>query len=299
MTSNEMCLGLLPEPERRPTSFLASAVINGTILAVILYIGATAKHMLDQQQYESTEMMMPIVPPRTHVKISLPPPPKVRMEEKKVAASTPAAMAVRSALPVVKLAAMPTRSLQVRPSVAPVHLGQTFGVIPNPNAMRVATVAAIGNPYGGMQGPAVAPHGVVGSTGMGNGSRVGSSAGLVRVAGRVGSTGLPGMGVVQGATGLNEGTGAASNVTDLEILSKPPALYTSEARQLKIQGNVVLRVAFLASGQVEVQRVIRGLGHGLDEEACRVAQQIRFRPAMRGGRPVDVSTTITISFLMA
>ncbi len=57
------------------------------------------------------------------------------------------------------------------------HLGETFGVTPNPNATRPATVAAIGNPYGGMNGPAVAPHGVVGSTGIGNGTRSGSNYG--------------------------------------------------------------------------------------------------------------------------
>ena len=34
----------------------------------------------------------------------------------------------------------------------------------------------------------------------------------------------------------------------------------------------------LASGQVVVQGVVHGLGHGLDEEARRAAQQIRFRP---------------------
>ena len=73
------------------------------------------------------------------------------------------------------------------PSTAPVHLGETFGVTPNPNATRAATVAAIGNPYGGMQGPAVAPHGVVGSTGIGNGTHFGSNAGTV---GRVASAGI-------------------------------------------------------------------------------------------------------------
>ncbi len=87
--------------------------------------------------------------------------------------------------------------------------------------------------------------------------------------------------------------------TNLEVLSKPPVQYTAEARQLKVQGDVVLRVTFLASGQVVVQGVVRGLGHGLDEEARRVAQQIRFRPATRDGRPVDITTTITITFQLA
>ena len=55
----------------------------------------------------------------------------------------------------------------------------------------------------------------------------------------------------------------------------------------------------LPSGQVVVQGVLRGLGHGLDEEARRVAQQIRFRPATRDGRPVDLTTNITITFQLA
>jgi outer membrane biosynthesis protein TonB len=42
--------------------------------------------------------------------------------------------------------------------------------------------------------------------------------------------------------------------------------------------------------------MLRGLGHGLDEEARRVAEQIRFRPATRNGRPTDLMTTVTISF---
>ena len=76
-------------------------------------------------------------------------------------------------------AAMPAQNSRSSLRRRPCILGQTFGVTPNPNATRPATVAAIGNPYGGMKGPAVAPHGVVGSTGIGNGTKSGSSAGNV------------------------------------------------------------------------------------------------------------------------
>jgi len=153
----------------------------------------------------------------------------------------------------------------------------------------------------------------VGSTGIGNGLKSGSNAGVV---GRVASAGIPGAtgtgpagsyGKVSSA-GIPAMTAAAVAVpkvaaepvsTNLEVISKPPVQYTAEARQLKVQGDVVLRVTFLATGQVVVQGVVRGLGHGLDEEARRVAQQIRFRPATRDGRPVDMTTTITITFQMA
>jgi TonB family protein len=209
-------------------------------------------------------------------------------------------------------AAMPAQDKSVKPSTAPVHLGQTFGVTPNPYATRPATVAAIGNPYGGMNGPAVAPHGVVGSTGIGNGLKSGSNSGVV---GRVASAGIPATASVTPTGNYGKVSSAAIPVqaaaivqpqavvqptaTSLEVLSKPPVQYTPEARQQKIQGDVVLRVTFTANGQVVVQNVVHGLGYGLDEEARRVAQLIRFRPATRNGLPVDLTTNIIITFQLA
>jgi TonB family protein len=337
--------GPLPEPERSAASFITSAVVNGSILALILYIGATARQVIEQHKYEFTELIVPMKPPPEPPKVkvtpppNLPPPPqppKIELEARKIEMPKPKPepkpiqMEAKVALPVVKeapkpaivlapqpkaalTAAMPAQDNKVKPSTAPVHFGQTFGATPNPNATRPATIAAIGNPYGGNQGPAIAPHGVVGSTGIGNGLKSGSNSGVV---GKVASAGIP------GATG----TGPAGNygkvgsagipaiaapvavvpqvvsgpvATDLEVISKPSVQYTTEARQLKVQGDVVLRVTFLATGQVVVQGIVRGLGHGLDEEARRVAQQIRFRPATRAGRPVDMTTTITITFQLA
>jgi TonB family protein len=112
----------------------------------------------------------------------------------------------------------------------------------------------------------------------------------------VGSAGIPTQ-VAQAPIPVKQTVEPAA--TNLEVLSKPPVQYTSEARQLRVQGDVVLRVTFLATGQVVVQGVIHGLGHGLDEEARRVAQQIRFRPATQNGKPVDLTTNIVITFQLA
>lgn len=87
--------------------------------------------------------------------------------------------------------------------------------------------------------------------------------------------------------------------TPVAILDKPRPSYTEEARQLKIEGEVLLEVLFAASGKAHVQRVIRGLGHGLDESAVRSAEAIRFRPAMRGGAPVDATAVARITFQLA
>ena len=81
-----------------------------------------------------------------------------------------------------------------------------------------------------------------------------------------------------------------------EIISKPKPAYTREARDLGLEGEVVLDVLFTASGDVRVLTVMRGLGHGLDEAAVRAAEQIRFRPAQRDGRPVDSRSVVQIIF---
>jgi TonB family protein len=336
--------GLLPEPERSLGSFIVSMAINGLILALMLYMGATAKKVIDQHKYQETLLILPVNPPPPP-KVKMPPPPpmkelkvpEVKFEAPKINIPKPepkpdlkpiqmeaklTAPAIKAAKPAVILApqpksalaaAMPAQDNHVKPSTKPVHFGQTFGVTPNPNATRPATVAAIGNPYGGMQGPAVAPHGVVGSTGFGNGLKFGSNAGVV---GRVASAGVPGaantapsgsrgrvaaVGIPAAPTAVAVAPRAAgeAHFTNLEVLSKPPVEYTSEAKQLRVQGEVILRVTFTASGQVVVKGIVHGLGHGLDEEARRVAQQIRFRPATRNGQAVDLTTNITITFQLA
>jgi TonB family protein len=92
---------------------------------------------------------------------------------------------------------------------------------------------------------------------------------------------------------------AAAALVAVEILAKPKPVYTDEARGLKIEGEVLLQVIFLASGKVEVVRVVHGLGHGLDEAAASAAAKIRFKPAQRGADPVDYPATIHIVFQIA
>jgi TonB family protein len=85
----------------------------------------------------------------------------------------------------------------------------------------------------------------------------------------------------------------------VEVLFKPTPSYSTEARALKIEGEVALEVEFLATTKIRVLRIVRGLGHGLDEAAVQAAEQIRFKPAQSGGRPVDVRTTVHIVFKLA
>ena len=84
-----------------------------------------------------------------------------------------------------------------------------------------------------------------------------------------------------------------------EILVKPRPAYTEEARRLRIEGEVLLEVLFEASGEARVLRTIRGLGHGLDENAIAAARAIQFRPAKRGDAAVDSTAVVHIVFQLA
>ena len=102
--------------------------------------------------------------------------------------------------------------------------------------------------------------------------------------------------VVPAATPARPVAKAAGASTPVEILFKPTPAYTENARAQGIEGEVVLEVEFAASGEVRVLRVVRGLGHGLDESAVRAATQIRFKPAAEQGRPVDFRAHVQIVF---
>ena len=153
-----------------------------------------------------------------------------------------------------------------------------------------------GNGSGGAKGIA----GTVKSSGFGN-----SIAGPGQGGGQGGS---PNGGVVRqagfNASAAPEAThtrtaAAEPKLTPVEIISKPNPIYTQEARDLKLEGEVLLQVVFAATGQLRVVRVERGLGHGLDEAAVRAAQQMRYKPALRDGQPYDSLAIVHVRFQLA
>lgn len=85
----------------------------------------------------------------------------------------------------------------------------------------------------------------------------------------------------------------------VEIVFKPTPEYTAEARSARIEGTVSLELEFTAAGDVRVLRVVRGLGHGLDEAARQAALRIRFTPAQSAGRLVDSRATVHITFRLS
>ncbi len=93
------------------------------------------------------------------------------------------------------------------------------------------------------------------------------------------------------------GSGPATSA--VEITFKPQPVYTDEARSLKLEGEVLLEVLFEANGSLHVNRVVKGLGHGLDEAAIAAANKMRFKPALRMGQPADSTAIVHVTFQMA
>jgi TonB family protein len=91
--------------------------------------------------------------------------------------------------------------------------------------------------------------------------------------------------------------GVATNVDRKpEALNNPRPNYTEEARKNGIQGIVVARVLVGTDGAVRRVYIVQGLPDGLNLEAIRAAYQIRFKPAMKDGKPVAFWHSVQIEF---
>lgn len=85
-----------------------------------------------------------------------------------------------------------------------------------------------------------------------------------------------------------------------KLTYKPTPVYTDEARQAHIEGAVSIRIRVAANGAVSVLGVAHGLGHGLDQSALKVAQGMRFSPALDStGHPVDWEGVVNVNFQIA
>jgi TonB family protein len=179
------------------------------------------------------------------------------------------------------------------PNGIPAKAGQT-------KAVNIAAAGSFDLPsgpgYGNGTGGAKGVPGVVVSTGFGGGTAVPDT--RPRVTGTVQSSGFASADVPAPPT-VHSLPAETVKVLPAEILSKPTPIYTQEARNLKIEGEVLLEVVLEASGKLRVLRVVHGLGHGLDDNAVKAAEQIHFKPAVKDGQPTDSTVVVHIIFQMA
>jgi protein TonB len=78
--------------------------------------------------------------------------------------------------------------------------------------------------------------------------------------------------------------------------SKPS--YTDSARKGHITGVVVIEAIVNKQGEVEHEKVLKGLPLGLSEQAVDAVRQWRFKPGTLNGQPVDVIFTLTVNFTL-
>ncbi|MDE1155613.1 MAG: energy transducer TonB [Acidobacteriaceae bacterium] len=170
-----------------------------------------------------------------------------------------------------------------------VRLGNTAV---NPTGPAVATRVNLG---GGMPGMSASntgsgPH--ASSVNLGSGTPSGGTSGhsLAHVAGLgTGTEGSTGRGPAGPAhVALGGGMGPSSTPAAREtarpastaptLVYKPEAQYTAEARTARVEGNVQVHIRVLPNGSAEFLSITHGLGYGLDEQARRVVQGMRFKP---------------------
>lgn len=152
-----------------------------------------------------------------------------------------------------------------------------------------------GNGTGGANGK----QGTIASAGFGSGVATGQGSGGRGAGGQVQNTAFGNAMPVQEAPSRPRQVADSSPITPVSITSKPNPVYTDQARKQRVEGEVLVQVVFMASGQVEVLRVVHGLGYGLDESAVQAAQKVRFVPAQRNGQPVDSTATLHIIFQLS
>jgi TonB family protein len=174
----------------------------------------------------------------------------------------------------------------------------------NGRAITIAKLGSFDMPAGPGQGNgtggAKGLKGVVASAGFGNGVAAGDNSGRVSASrGTVRQGGFGDADVVTPSAAKAKTPETVARTIPAEITFKPRPVYTEEGRRLKVEGEVLLEVLFTANGQVRIQRVVQGLGHGLDEAAVQAAQKIQFKPALKDGQPSDFQAVLHIVFQLA
>lgn len=253
---------------------------------------------------EALRVVAPVFKPKVQPEIA-PTPPKIEVAKKDVPLAPVTPIIPRKP---VEIDTFPTGSSKT-PTItkAPSQVqtggfGDPKGVPERSNNTEPVNIARLGSfdaPAGPGSGNGTAgakgARGVVASAGFGSGTAIGDSANTSR-----GAVRQAGFGNARQVVAIQtKPVETLDKMTPAEILAKPTPVYTDEAKKLRIEGEVLLEVVFESSGKLRVLRVVRGLGHGLDENAIHAAEQIRFKPAVKDGQPADSSGVLHVVFQLA
>lgn len=256
----------------------------------------------------TTALRLPTPQPRVRLKVEEAPAPTVEIAPKKLdplPVNAPVIPKEGVKTNVFSTGSSATPTIALAPSkVQTGGFGDPNGLPAKPGQSKAVNIAAAGSfdlpggpGYGNGTGGAKGVPGVIASSGFGNGTatpvRTRSSAATVQPGGFADGD-APAAAPVH-----SHPVESAARAVPAEILSKPIPAYTQEARNLRIEGEVLLEVVLESSGSLRVVRVVRGLGHGLDDNAVKAAEQIHFKPATRDGQPTDSIVVLHIVFQLA
>jgi len=84
------------------------------------------------------------------------------------------------------------------------------------------------------------------------------------------------------------------------FLEKPAPVYPERAKEIQLQGYVILEAIFRKDGSVTDIKILRGLGkgkYGFEEASANALRQWKFKPGRVDGVPADVKMTVKIDFV--
>ena len=96
-----------------------------------------------------------------------------------------------------------------------------------------------------------------------------------------------------------EGSRRSVGFTPPEFLSRVKPEYPPQADLADITATVEAIVVFGSDGQVGNIEIVRWAGFGLEESSERAIRQLKFKPALRDGRPINVRALIQYNFRRA
>ena len=263
--------------------------------------------LLPEVKFETPKLIVPRELPKPRLEEAKIEPPKIQpanFEAPKIAVS--------GAAPMPRVVLTNTFGSSATPTVnAPIQKVQTGGFgdpngLPGEGKQGAKLTAAklgsfdlpegagTGNGTGGAKGI----KGTIASTGFGNGVAQPSNGDGRRSGQGVQASGFADQ-QVAASTGRHTLQDSGPATQPVEIVFKPRPAYTDEARKLNLEGEVLLEVIFGANGELHVNRVVRGLGHGLDEAAVTATNKIKFRPAQRNGSAIDSTAIVHVMFQLA
>jgi TonB family protein len=89
------------------------------------------------------------------------------------------------------------------------------------------------------------------------------------------------------------------SVMEGNILSRPAPVYPPEAKAKHEQGTCVLGATINKEGKISKLSVVKSAGKDLDKSALAAVSQWRYKPYLLNGEPVEVQTTIHVTYSLA